>query len=83
MRKKLYEYLNSKMPNIGDTVTTDDGFTGNVVELSVLKQMVKVDVKLENDEIDRRGICCDKLKFTPRKHRNFGGNDAEDDEIKT
>lgn len=80
--EEAYEYLNSKMPNMGDTVTTDDGFTGNVVELSVLKQMVKVDVKLENDEIDRREYAVDKLKFTPRKHRNFGGNDAEDDEIK-
>ena len=47
--EETYEWLNSKLPNIGDRVTTDDGFKGEVQSVSVLRQLVKVIVTLEND----------------------------------
>ena len=46
--EETYEWLNSKLPNIGDRVTTDDGFKGEVQSVSVLRQLVKVIVTLEN-----------------------------------
>ena len=46
--------LNSQLPSVGDTVTTDDGLTGVVHSLSVLRKLVKVVVNLENDEKEIR-----------------------------
>ena len=40
--EETYEELNSKLPNIGDYVTTDDGLKGEVHSVSVLRQLVKV-----------------------------------------
>ena len=37
-----YEYLNSKLPNIGESVTTIDGVRGEVQSVNVLRQKVKV-----------------------------------------
>lgn len=35
---------------MGDKVTTVDGFTGEVININVLRQLVKVKISLENDE---------------------------------
>ena len=48
--EEAYEDLNSKLPNVGDFVTTKDGFKGEVQSVSVLKQRVKVVITKENDE---------------------------------
>ena len=40
--QETYEYLNSRLPSVGDTVTTDDGFKGEVSDVNVLRQTVKV-----------------------------------------
>ena len=48
--EETYEYLNSKLPAIGDRVTTLDGFRGEVTSVSVLRQLVKIVVTLDNDE---------------------------------
>ena len=47
--EETYEYLNSRLPNIGDTVTTIDGVRGEVQSVNVLRQLVKVIVEV-NDE---------------------------------
>lgn len=39
---ETYEYLNSRLPNVGDTVTTIDGCKGEVQSINVLRQLVKV-----------------------------------------
>lgn len=65
--EEAYEELNSKLPNVGDRVTTVDRLTGEVQSVSVLKQLVKVIVKLENDEKEVREYKVDDLKFTDRK----------------
>lgn len=64
-----YEYLNSKLPNIGDYVTTDDGFRGEVSEINVLRQLVKVIVTLEKDEKEIREYKVSQLKFKPRRRK--------------
>ncbi|MBP3701502.1 MAG: stage 0 sporulation family protein [Lachnospiraceae bacterium] len=45
-----YEYLNSKLPGVGDYVTTEDGLKGEVASVNVLRQLVKVIVSLDKDE---------------------------------
>ncbi len=75
--EEAYEELNSKLPNVGDRVTTVDRLTGEVQSVSVLKQLVKVIVKLENDEKEVREYKVDDLKFTPRKKREKLAMDEE------
>ena len=67
--EETYEYLNSKLPNIGDYVTTDDGFRGEVASVNVLRQIVKVIVTLEKDEKEIREYKVDQLKFRPKRRK--------------
>ena len=66
--EETYEELNSRLPSVGDTVTTVEGLKGEVHSLSVLRQQVKVIVTLENDEKEIREYKVSDLKFRPR-HR--------------
>lgn len=63
-----YEYLNSRLPNIGDKVTTDDGLKGEVSSLSVLRQNVKVLVEVDGEK-EIREYKVDQLKFKPRRRK--------------
>ncbi len=65
--EEAYEDLNSRLPNINDSVTTPDGLRGEVQSVSVLKQLVKVIVALENDEKEVREYKVEELKFKARK----------------
>jgi len=66
--EETYEELNSKLPNVGDFVTTDDGLKGEVHSVSVLRQLVKVVVTIK-DEKEIREYWVDQLKFKPRRRR--------------
>ena len=68
-RAETYEYLNSRLPNVGDYVTTDDGLKGEVSSVSVLRQMVKVLVEVD-DEKEIRDYSVDQLKFKPKRRRD-------------
>ena len=68
--EEAYEELNSKLPNVGDRVRTIDGLRGEVQSLSVLKQLVKVIVTLENDEKEVREYKVEELKFKPKKRKD-------------
>ena len=73
-----YEELNGRLPNIGDYVTTDDGLKGEVHSVSILRQLVKVIVTVNNDEKEIREYKVDQLKFRPKKRREKQStNDAE------
>ena len=64
----VYEFLNARLPSVGDTVTTPDGLRGEVSSISVLSQKVKVVVSLEKeDEKELREYKVSELKFKPRK----------------
>lgn len=76
--EEAYEELNSKLPNIGDTVTTPEGIKGEVQNISVLKQLVKVIVTLENDEKEVREYHVDELKFKQRKRRERADKDNKE-----
>ena len=76
--EETYEYLNSKLPAIGDKVTTLDGFRGEVTSVSVLRQLVKIVVTLDNDEKEIKEYPVAQLKFRPkRKKERLNINDAE------
>ena len=68
--EETYRYLNSKLPGVGDRVTTDDGLKGEVSSVNVLRQRVKVIVFLDNDEKDIREYRVEQLKFRPRKKKD-------------
>ncbi len=63
--QETYEYLNRKLPNMGDTVTTPEGIKGEVQSVNVLRQQVKVIVDI-NDEKEIREYKVDELRFKPR-----------------
>lgn len=68
--EETYEILNSQLPSVGDTVTTQDGLTGVVHSLSVLRRLVKVVVSLDNDEKEIREYHADELKFKPHRKKH-------------
>ena len=78
--EETYEYLNSKLPGVGDYVTTDDGLKGEVHSVSVLRQLVKVIVTVEKDGKEIREYKVDQLKFRPRKKK--GKVSVEDSELR-
>ena len=65
--QETYEYLNRKLPGIGDVVTTPDGIKGEVQNVNVLRQLVKVIVDI-NDDKEIREYKVDELRFKP-KHK--------------
>ena len=66
--EETYEYLNSHLPNVGDYVTTSDRLKGEVHSVSVLRQMVKVIVEVD-DEKEIREYKVDQLRFKPKRRK--------------
>lgn len=77
--EETYEYLNKKLPNIGDFVTTDDGLKGEVQSVNVLRQLVKVIVDVD-DEKEIQEYRVDQLRFK-RRHKKEKV-DVSDKELK-
>ena len=66
--EETYEYLNSKLPTVGDTVTTQSGLQGEVASVNVLRQKVKILVDVD-DEKELQEYAVDELQFKPRKKK--------------
>lgn len=64
--EETYEYLNSRLPGVGDTVVTATGQTGEVQSVNVLRQKVKVLIEVD-DEKELQEYDVDELKFRPRR----------------
>lgn len=77
--EEAYEYLNSKLPEVGEMVTTIDGLRGEVSSVSVLKQAVKVIVDV-GDEKEIREYKVEELKFRKKKRRD--NDKIHDEELK-
>ncbi|MBE5924534.1 MAG: stage 0 sporulation protein [Lachnospiraceae bacterium] len=75
--QETYEYLNDRLPNVGDHVKTVDGLRGEVSSVSVIRQKVKVIVELDDGEKEIREYHTEELKFKPKKRRNTEKVDAE------
>ena len=68
--EETYEELNSRLPEIGDTVTTLEGLKGEVQSVSVLRQLVKVVVNLDNEEKEIREYKASELRFKPKRRKS-------------
>lgn len=75
--EETYEYLNSRLPNVGDYVTTDDKLKGEVHSVSVLRQTVKVIVETE-DEKEIREYKVEQLRFRPKRRKEHLKLSAEE-----
>lgn len=78
--QETYEYLNAKLPGVGDHVKTIDGLRGEVSSVSVLRQKVKAIVELENGDKEIREYTVDELKFKPKKRKSSAK--VDDKELK-
>lgn len=74
----VYEELNAKLPKVGEIVTASDGLKGEVREVNVLKQMVKLIVEVD-DEKEIKEYSVDELKFKPHRKRDFDENQEPKD----
>ncbi len=64
-----YEYLNSRLPSVGDVVYTKDGVKGEVQTVNVLRQLVKMVVD-NGDEKELREYKVNELNFRPKKRKD-------------
>ncbi len=66
--EETYEELNSKLPSVGDIVTTDDNLKGEVQSVGVLRQIVKVIVTI-GDEKEVREYKVNQIHFKPKRRK--------------
>lgn len=65
--EETYEYLNSKLPGIGDTVVIRDGnIKGTVKDVNVLRQQVSVLIT-GDDDTDIRTVHVNEISFQNRR----------------
>ena len=75
--QETYEYLNKKLPGIGDLVQTDTGIQGEVQSVNVLRQTVRVLVESDDDkEIEEYPVS----ELTIRQKKRKGGKGKEQKE---
>ena len=74
--QETYEYLNGRMPSVGEMVTAVDGTKGEVSSINVLRQLVKVVVD-NGDEKELREYSVDDLRFRPRRKKDVKLTDEE------
>lgn len=67
--QETYEYLNGRLPSVGDTVTTPNGMRGEVTGINVLRQLVKIVVD-NGEEKELQEYSVDDLRFTPRRRKD-------------
>ena len=73
-----YEYLNEKLPNVGDFVRTIDGNKGEVMSVNVLRQKVKIVVTDKDDNKEVMEYPVAELKFKPKRRKNSERLSAEE-----
>ena len=71
-----YEYLNSRLPSVGEYVTTPGGMKGEVQSINVLRQLVKVIVD-NGEEKELIEYPVDDLQFTPKRRKDVKVTEEE------
>lgn len=74
--QETYEYLNSRMPSVGEFVTASDGTKGEVQSINVLRQLVKVIVD-NGDEKELKEYSVDDLRLKPHRKKDVKVTDEE------
>jgi preprotein translocase subunit YajC len=78
--QETYEYLNSRMPSVGDSVTTPTGMVGKVTAVNILRQSVKILVDT-GEEREQQEYSVDALRFTPRRRKDVKLTEEEMKEL--
>lgn len=73
-----YEELNSRLPGMGDHVITKDGQHGEVSNINVLKQIVRVVITNSDGDKEARDYKPEELTFKPRRKKEK----VSDEELK-
>ena len=68
--QETYEYLNSRLPAVGDKVTTKDGIKGEVQSVNVLRQLVKVVIDTGSEK-ELQEYSVNDLSFRPKKRKDI------------
>lgn len=77
--EETYEYLNSRLPGVGEQVTTAGGIRGEVQSVNVLRQKVRILVDV-NDEKELQEYDVKDLRFRPKRRKDKGkGREKEKD----
>ena len=71
--QETYEYLNSKLPNVGEKLKTKDGVVGEVQRVDVLRQKVKLIVEDENGDKEIQEYKIDDLLMRKKKPQGCQG----------
>ena len=79
--QETYEYLRGKLPYKGDIVTLPDGTVGEVSDVSVLRQTVKVLVE-EDDEKEILEIPVEELRVKSRNKKKKNRNEKNGNQEK-
>ena len=79
--EETYEYLNSRLPDVGETVTLPGGEKGEVHSVNVLRQTVKVVIEVDDGK-EMNEYSVSDLKFKPKKRKNSKEADKEGKERK-
>ena len=75
--QETYEYLNKKLPSIGDAVKTADGRTGEVQRVNILRQNVKLIVEDDNGDKEIVEYRLDDLNYHPKNGRKRRGKGSQ------
>ena len=79
--QETYEYLNSRLPSVGEKVKTPEGIIGEVKSVSVLRQLVRVVID-NGDEKEMREYTVDDLRLKPRQRKDVKLTEEELKELK-
>ena len=71
--QETYEYLNSKLPNVGEKLKTKDGIVGEIQRVDVLRQKVKLIVEDENGDKEIQEYKIDDLLMRKKKPQGCQG----------
>lgn len=76
-----YEYLNSKMPGVGDNATTLDGVVGKVDSVNVMRQTVRIIISDEEGNKTAEEYKVEELKFRPRRKKRDKNQNSSNKEL--
>lgn len=79
--EETYEELNKTMPGVGDSVKTNDGFSGEVVSINVLRQKVRVVIEIK-DEKEIREYNASELYFKKKSHKDNKEEAISEEDLK-
>lgn len=80
--EETYEYLNARMPDVGQAVKTSDGLEGIVKSVNILLQKAAVSVDVGKDERELREYPASDLQFTISKKKEKRLSAEEERELK-